>query len=123
MSDTMTIKCLCGEKYTIERTGSIGEIQGKTGFYPLMDIRNGIAMVWTCAACMRKLDEAYAILIGVLGAELAGYVHHATPIRGLAKRKAAAREKLLSAVFDACNCCETHRLDGRHMPDCPKRSG
>lgn len=95
MSDTMDIKCLCGEKRTLERTGNIGEIKDKTGFYPLMDIRDGIAMVWTCAGCMRTLNGAYSILIGVLGAELAGYVHHAGPIRHLAKNEEAAREKLL----------------------------
>lgn len=123
MSDMMTIKCFCGEKYTTERTGNVGEIKDKTGFYPLMDTRNGIEMAWTCPKCMLVLNGAYSILIGVLGAELAGYVHHAGPIRALANSEKAAREKLLTRMFDACNCCETHRLDGWHLSDCPKRSG
>lgn len=122
MSDMMDIKCTCGEKRTLERTGNIGEIKDKTGFYPLMDIRNGM-VVWTCTTCMRTINGAYSILIGVLGGELAGYIHHSTPIRALAKSEETAREKLLTGVFNACNCCETHRSDGWHMSDCPKRSG
>lgn len=87
MSEQMTLKCLCGEERTLEHTGNIGLIKDKTGLYPLMDIRNGIKVVWTCPKCMLVLNAAYAVLIGVLRAELAGYVHHSTPIRALAKSR------------------------------------
>lgn len=95
MSDMMDIKCFCGEKRTLERTGHIQKINDETGFYPLMAIRNGIEMVWTCVTCMRTINGAYSILIGVLGVELAGYIHHSTPIRTLAKSEEAERKKLL----------------------------
>ena len=44
---------------------------------------NGIALVWTCPECMQALNGAYSILIEVLGAELARYIHHSTPIHDL----------------------------------------